>query len=205
MTEHAELRRLLADAIGGLPPGEREVIELRLRQGLETAEVASVLGVSRCHAHSLLSRARGRLEECLGVLLVGHAGRADCEELGSMLSGWDGQLTAALRERVSRHITRCATCANRRAFELRSAMFGGLSPPGDLAAAAAESPRLADDAPAGLKGHVLRLATGQDPSAVAHRAAVLSHAGSFGRHGFPKPAPTARRSWWARILARARW
>jgi DNA-directed RNA polymerase specialized sigma24 family protein len=84
--ERAGWRRLLADAIGGLSPGEREVIELRLRQGLEAAEVASVLGVSGNHAHSLLSRARDQLEVCLGVLLVGRAGREDCEELGSMLS-----------------------------------------------------------------------------------------------------------------------
>jgi hypothetical protein len=205
MTEHVELRQLLADAIGGLGPSEREAIELRLRQGLDAAEVASVLGVSRGHAHSLLSRARDQLQECLGVLLVGHAGRTDCEELAHLLSGWDGRLTAALRERVHWHITHCATCANCRALELRSAMFGGLSPLRGMAAAAAESSRLTDSAPAGLKGHVLRLATGQDPSAVAHRAAVLGHAGPFGRRGFPKPALRKRRSWWARILARARW
>jgi hypothetical protein len=185
--EHTELRRLLASAIGGLDPGEREVIELQLRQGLEAAEVASVLGVSRNRAHSLLSRARGQLEVCLGVLLVGRAGREDCAELARLLSGWDGRLTAALRRRVHRHIARCATCANRRAFELRPAAFGGLPPLAGMAAAAAESFRLADSAPAGLKGHVLHLATGQDPSAVAHRAAVLGHAGSFGRHGFPRP------------------
>jgi hypothetical protein len=183
---HTELGRLLASAVGGLNPGEREVIELRLWQGLEAAEVASVLGVSRNRAHSLLSRARDQLEECLGVLLVGRAGREDCAELGGMLSGWDGRLTAALRRRVHRHITRCVTCANRRAFELRPAAFGGLPPLAGMAAAAA-SCCLADGVPAGLKRHVLHLAAGQDPSAVAHRAAVLSHAGSFGRHGFPRP------------------
>lgn len=183
----ARLCRLLADAVGGLDPGEREVIELRLRHGLEAAEVASVLGVSRNHADSLLFRARGQLEACLGVLLVGRAGREDCAELAHLFSGWDGRLTAALRRRVHRHIERCATCANRRAFELRPAAFGGLSPLAGMAAAA-ESFRLADGAPAGLKWHVLHLATGQDPSTVAYRAAVLGHAGPFGRHGFPKPA-----------------
>jgi hypothetical protein len=114
------------------------------------------------------------------------AGREDCAKLGSMLSGWDGRLTAALRRRVHQHMARCATCTNRRAFELRPAAFGGLSPLAGMAAAA-ESFRLADGAPAGLKEHVLHLAAGQDPSAVAHRAAVLGYAGSFGRHGFPKP------------------
>jgi RNA polymerase sigma factor (sigma-70 family) len=125
--EHAELRALLRRAIGGLNPGEREAIQLQLEHGLETAEVASVLGVSRNHAHSLLSHARDQLEACLGVPLA------------------------------------------------------------EMAAVAAESFRLAEGPPAGLKGHVLRMATGQDPSAVAHRATVLGRARSFGRHGFPKP------------------
>src|SRR5580704_10276077 len=63
--ERADLRALLEDATAGLNPGELEVIELQLRQGLETAEVATVLGVSRNHAHALLSRAREQLETCL--------------------------------------------------------------------------------------------------------------------------------------------
>src|SRR5882724_5016788 len=76
--ERAELRALFEDAAAGLNPGEREVIELQLRQGLEAGEVATVLGVSRNHAHTLLSRARSQLEACLGVLLVGRAGREEC-------------------------------------------------------------------------------------------------------------------------------
>src|SRR5215467_8055741 len=44
--ERAELRALLRDAVGGLSPAEREAVELQLRQGLEPAEVAAVLGMS---------------------------------------------------------------------------------------------------------------------------------------------------------------
>src|SRR5262249_28998815 len=166
------------------------VIELQLRQGLEPAEVAAVLGVSRNHAHSLLSRARDQLEICLGVLLVGRAGREECSELNSMLSGWDGRLTGLLRKRVHRHIKQCATCSTRRAFELRPAMLLGLSPGVAMAAAASDSFRLAAPAPAGLKAHTLALASGQDPTAIAHHAAILGRAGSF-KHGFPKPAHQA--------------
>src|SRR5215468_2121831 len=190
-TERAELRALLEDAAVGLNPAEREVIELQLRQGLEPAEVAAVLGVSRNHAHSLLSRARDQLEICLGVLLVGRAGREDCSELNSMLSGWDRRLTALLRKRVHRHIKQCATCSDRRAFELRPAMLLGLSPAAAVAAAASDSFRLAATAPAGLKAHTLALASGQDPTAIAHQAVVLGRTGSFAKHGFPTPAHNA--------------
>jgi RNA polymerase sigma factor (sigma-70 family) len=184
----AELRALFEAAAAGLNPGEREVVELQLRQGLAAGEVASVLGVSRNHAHALLSRARDQLEACLGVLLVGRVGRDECDELSAMLAGWDGRLTVLLRKRVHRHIEHCSTCAARRAFELRPAMLLDLSPGAAMAAGAAESFRLAFGAPPGLKAHTIALAAGHGPAAAAHGTAVLGRAGAFGRHGFPKPA-----------------
>jgi len=190
--EWAELRALFEDAAAGLNPGEREVLELRLRHGLEAREVAAVLGVSRKHAHRSLSRARDQLEACLGVLLVGRAGRAECGELSEMLAGWDGRLTVLLRKRVHRHIGHCATCTARRTFELRPAMLLDRSPGAAMAAGAAESFRVALGAPSGLKAHTIALATGHGPGAVAHATAVLTRAGKFGRHGFPKPAHAAK-------------
>ena len=126
--ERAKLRALLRDAVGGLSPAEREVIELQLRQGLEPAEVAAVLGVSARHAHSLLTRARNQLEACLGVLLASRAGREECGRLAGLLTGWDGRLTVPLRKRVGRHIERCPTCFTRRAFELRPARPASSTP-----------------------------------------------------------------------------
>ena len=60
--EQAELRQLVRDAIEGLNPGERDVIELSLMQGLDGSELADALGVSRNHAHALQCRARSQLE-----------------------------------------------------------------------------------------------------------------------------------------------
>jgi RNA polymerase sigma factor (sigma-70 family) len=185
--ERAELRRLLEDAAAGLNPSEREIIELQLRQGLEPAEVATVLGVSRNHAHALVSQAREQFQACLSALLVIRAGRADCGELAAMLADWDGRLTVPLRKRVHRHIEHCATCSTQRASELRPAILPGLSPGTALAAAAAESFRLAPGPPAGLKARTLALAIGQNSGANIYRAVVLGRAGAFGRHGFPKP------------------
>ena len=77
----ADLRALLEDSgADGLNPGEREAIELQLRQGLDPAEVAAVLGVSRNQAQTLLSRARDQLGTCLAVSWWA-AGRDDCVEL----------------------------------------------------------------------------------------------------------------------------
>ena len=191
--ERARLRALLDDATRGLTPGEREVIELELRQGLAVAEVASVVGVSRTRANALASRAREHLGASLAAVVVARAGRRDCRLLSGMLAGWDGELTVTLREQVHRHIGRCATCSTRRDLELHPARLLGQSPDEALAAAAADSLRAAPGAPDALRAHTLALAAGQEQEAIAHRGAVLSQAGIFDSQGFPKPGPSRRR------------
>jgi RNA polymerase sigma factor (sigma-70 family) len=178
--ERADLRALVRDALGGVGPAEREVLELQLRQGLSGGEVASVLGISRNHAHALLSRARGQLETSLGALVVARTGRPDCPELDAMLQDWDGVLTVLMRKRVNRHVERCLVCSGRRRREVSPAMLLGIAPITAL-------PMMAGGLPAGFRDQVLRLATGNSPAAVAHRAAVAKTSYPFGHHGFPRP------------------
>ena len=187
--ERARLRGLLDAAARGLTPDEREVIELELRQGLAVAEVAAVVGMSRIQANALASRASRNLEASLGALVVARAGRGYCGWLASTLAGWDGQLTVPLRKQLHRHIGRCATCSTRRYLELHPARLLGQSPREALAAAAADSLRAAAGPPDVLREDTLALVAGQDPDAIAHRAAVLRRAGAFDSHGFPKPVP----------------
>jgi RNA polymerase sigma factor (sigma-70 family) len=187
--ERAELRGLVRDALTGLGPAEREAVELQLRQGLGNGEVASVLGISRNHAHALLSRARDQLEAAFGVLVVARAGRQDCPALDMLLKDWDGRLTVLLRNRVSRHIERCPACSERRRREMAPTMFLGSLPIAALPLAAAALP-------AGLRDQVLRAATGNSPLAVAHRIAASHTTYPFGHHGFPKPLdPPAPHGW----------
>ena len=192
--ERAELRALLRSAVRGLNEGEQDLIELQLRQGLEVAEIAAVLGVSRNHAHALLSRARGQLEISLGALLVARTGRQDCAALNTLLGDWDGQLTVLMRKRINRHVERCPVCAERKRRELAPALMLGLAPLAALPIAAM---------PAGLRAQVLRLASSDTPEAAAYRASVAQQT-AFGHQGFPKPVhgPTPRwRTWQAQSVA----
>jgi RNA polymerase sigma factor (sigma-70 family) len=181
----AELPRLARAALGRLNPDEREVIELDLRHDLHGADLAAVLGVSRNQAHTLVSRARGRLESELGALIVARTGRRACAELGLLLDGWDGRLTAPTRKRVGRHIGDCETCAARSRGALRRAALHGMAP---LAAL-----------PPGLRDEVLQLCADSSPQASAYRRGVAQRAGPFGPNGFPRPVRTAR----PRMLARS--
>jgi RNA polymerase sigma-70 factor (ECF subfamily) len=60
-----ELRALLESAINGLADGSREVFVLRQVEGMSTAEVADVLGVSEDVVKTRLSRARAALRRHL--------------------------------------------------------------------------------------------------------------------------------------------
>ena len=89
-TERAELQALVMAAIDGLNPGERDVIELSLVHELEGEDLADALGVSRNHAHALLSRARSQLERSLGALIVARTGRFGLRRAGGH-AGWLGR------------------------------------------------------------------------------------------------------------------
>jgi RNA polymerase sigma factor (sigma-70 family) len=171
--ERAEAHQLVRDAINGLNPGEQDVIQLSLVQGLDNDELADALGVSRNHAHALQSRARSQLERSLGALIVARAGRGDCTALDGLLAGWDGQMTPLLRKRVSRHIDQCETCGERKSRELTPALFAGVLPLGALVP--------------GFREHVLKMCAHGTDAGLAHRAAVTARAGQFGPAGFPRP------------------
>ena len=185
-TERAEVQRLVRAAIDGLNPGERDVIELSLIAELDNDELADALGVSRNHAHALLSRARSQLERSLGALIVARTGRAACADLDAMLAGWDGQLTVLMRKRISRHIDQCEVCGERKRRELTPALFAGAIPMAALLP--------------GFREQVLKVLADRSPAGLTHRLTVANRAGPFGPQGFPKPINPPGAGPWRRIL-----
>jgi RNA polymerase sigma factor (sigma-70 family) len=184
--EQAEVRQFVRDAIAGLNPGERDVIELSLVQGLDGDELADALGVSRNHAHALVSRARSQLERSLGALLVARTGREACAALDALLAGWDGQMTVLMRKRVGRHIDQCEICGELKRRELSPALFAAALPLVALLP--------------GFRERVLKMAGDNTPAGLEHRAGALLRAGQFGPSGFPKPSLPPGVSGWHRVL-----
>jgi RNA polymerase sigma factor (sigma-70 family) len=166
LAERAELRSLVRAALGGLNPGDREVIELNLRHDLVGADLAEALGVPPNQGYALASRARGQLERSLGALLVARAGRSDCADLSALLAGWDGELTPLLRKRVSRHIEDCAVCGERKRRALSPAMLLTVLP--------------LIPVPAGLRHQILRLVSDDSPEAAGYRAHVAARSARRG-------------------------
>jgi RNA polymerase sigma factor (sigma-70 family) len=171
VARRTELRGLVLAAIGGLNPGDREVIELNLRHDLDGADLAEALGVPANQGHALASRARGQFERSLGALLVARTGRQDCDGLSRLLAAWDGELTPLLRKRVSRHIEHCEICGARKRRVLSPAMLLTALPLVPV--------------PAALRHQVLRLVSDDGPEAVQYCAQVAARAAPFGPSGFP--------------------
>jgi len=179
--ERAEMQALVWDAIAGLNPRDRDVVELSLRHDLSGDDLAAVLGVSRNHAHALSSRARGQLEKSLGALIVARTGREACPELDAMLATWDGQLSVLMRKRISRHIEHCAVCGERKRRELSPALFAAGVPVLALAP--------------GFREQLLRVVADRSPAGLAHRLGVANRAGPFGPSGFPRGVSAPGMPW----------
>jgi Sigma-70, region 4 len=187
--ESAELRAIVGAALAGLDPGDREIVELNLRHGLDAQDLADVLGVSVSQAEALASRARSRFEASLGALLIARTGQESCPELAAMMSRWDGQLNVLLRKRISRHTEHCEQCGDRWRHELNPAMLLSMLP--------VALP------PPGLRDQLFYLIDDMGPAASAYRAGVIHRAGPFGWSGFPEPLdpPHADHRPTARVLA----
>jgi RNA polymerase sigma-70 factor (ECF subfamily) len=61
----AESRKVIEDAIGALPPVQREVLVLRDVEGLTAADTCNVLGLTDTNQRVLLHRARARVRQAL--------------------------------------------------------------------------------------------------------------------------------------------
>jgi RNA polymerase sigma-70 factor (ECF subfamily) len=74
VVERQEVRQLIAEALGALPPKYREVVMLRDVQQMSTEEAARVLGITPDLVKVRLLRARLRMRDLLAPKLAGTVG-----------------------------------------------------------------------------------------------------------------------------------
>lgn len=110
-----ELASLVWEAASSLDRKQYALLDLHLRQGLDSGEIAEAIGVTKGNAYTMLSRLKNALEESVVALLLARKGRRDCPELDHLLQGiaW-GQLTSGARKIVDDHLSRCPRCQETR-------------------------------------------------------------------------------------------
>ena len=136
--ELTDSARIVWEAASALDPRTYAVLDLHVRQGLSSAEIAEVLGVSAGNAAVMLHRMKERVGKAIEANLLARAGTEDCPELAALVEGATfPPLERRLVRRVDRHARGCATCGKtRRRLVAPMTIFAALAavaPPEGLA------------------------------------------------------------------------
>lgn len=127
----AEAGKLVWEAARGLDEREYAVLDLHVRRGLESPEIAEVLGVTRNHAAVLLNRTKASLRSSTESLFLLRTGRERCRELDRRLAaaGVAGELSPAASDVIARHRRSCTDCSAAGAMLTSpEAVLGALAP-----------------------------------------------------------------------------
>jgi RNA polymerase sigma factor (sigma-70 family) len=106
-----ETASLVWEAAAGLERRQYALLDLHVRQGLDSAEIAQVIGVSKGNAYTMVSRLKSAVEESITAYLMARRGRKECPILNDILADQEiAGMTPELRRLVNRHVSECPTC-----------------------------------------------------------------------------------------------
>jgi len=165
------------EAATALNPRDYAVLDLHVRQGLDSAELASVLAMNKGNAYTLVNRMKAAASDVMVGYIVARKGNQDCDGLQQALAPFDfPPYTDQVRRAVDAHVRECETCkATRKTVPEPLAILGAF---------AAVKP------PMSLKGDVWRsiVASWHMPRA---QAAMVTAAGDVGLPGGGAWVPAA--------------
>lgn len=176
--DQLEQRELVSSALAGLDQGDREIIELTLRDELYGADLADAVGVPRNQAQALAARARTRFEAGLAMVMAARPGQDPCAELAALLGDSGQELSGRVRKQARRHLATCPFCAERQRQSVNAFAMLNAGPVPEL--------------PGGLRYQVLSLLKDTSPEAAAYCASVARRAEPFRSSGFPVPLDPLR-------------
>ncbi len=127
MAASQEAADIVWEAAAGLDERTYTVLDLHVRHGLESAEIAEVLGVTTGNAYTMVSRMKQRFTDALGTYLLVRTARRGCPVLAGIVGEDVRELTPEIRRVADRHIAACDDCtANRIAYLDPVKIFAGL-------------------------------------------------------------------------------
>lgn len=101
---------LAVEVLACLEPREREILDLTLRHGLKSDEVARVLDISVDSVESAARLGRRHAEQWLAAVMDARGGEPRCSLLPDLVKSWAESPTRLLRAHISRHIRSCKAC-----------------------------------------------------------------------------------------------
>ncbi len=120
---------LVWEAAMALSPRDYAVIDLHVRQGLDSAEVASVLSMSKGNAYTLVTRMKTAAADVMTGYILARTGNKACDQLQQALAPFEfPPYTDEIRRAVDAHSRECDTCkATRRAIPEPLAILGAFA------------------------------------------------------------------------------
>ncbi len=124
-----ELAHLVWEAANGLDPKQYSLLDLHLRQGLDSGEIAQVLGITKGNAYTKLSRLKDAFESSVVALILTRGAGNRCGQLSELIRDRPvAEMTPSLRRIIGAHVQNCAACEDRKRRLLSpSALFGAFA------------------------------------------------------------------------------
>jgi DNA-directed RNA polymerase specialized sigma24 family protein len=98
------------EAASWLPPRDRILLDLHVRQSLDNKALAAAIGVSLLHAVALVRDLDERVERLMSALLVARLSRPGCPQLQRLIAGEDEDHPDSWLRHVALHVDVCRTC-----------------------------------------------------------------------------------------------
>lgn len=111
--EIQESASLVWEAAASLDERTYTVLDLHVRHGLTSAEIAEVMGTSKQTASMLVKRMRTRVGDAVGTYLLIRKGSRSCDDLSRIVQGFDiPPVNRTDRRAVNGHVKGCDVCSD---------------------------------------------------------------------------------------------
>lgn len=161
---------LVWEAAAALTPQQYSLLDLHVRQGLDSGEIATVLGVSKNSAYVMMNRLKGAVSEAIEAYVMMHAGRGNCPDLDAELQRVEAlDMTPKVRRVITAHMADCVACQDKRSQLASPLSILGAFTPLPVAPALKEQ-MLADMLQSWPTPPTAQPPLSSGPSSVAHRA-----------------------------------
>lgn len=105
---------LVWEAAAGLNAKQYSLLDLHIRQGLDSGDIADMLNINRNNAYVMLNRMKAALAETVTAYIMMNEGRLSCPDLDSALNRASiKRFSPAARRVVTKHISACDSCQAR--------------------------------------------------------------------------------------------
>jgi RNA polymerase sigma factor (sigma-70 family) len=107
----AATAEMVWEAATALNPRDYAILDLHVRQGLDSAEIAPVLAMSKSNAYTLVTRMKAAAADVMTGYILARTGGQACDQLQSVVAPFDfPPFTDEIRRAVDAHAHECDAC-----------------------------------------------------------------------------------------------